>query len=38
MAALSVFPEEDGTVIVSRKIQKNRSLSRINGEAATARH
>lgn len=37
LAALSVFPEEDGTVIVSRKIQKNRSLSRINGEAATAR-
>lgn len=37
LAALSIVPEEDGTVIVSRKIQKTRSISRINGEAVTAR-
>ena len=37
LAALSTVPEEDGTVIVSRKIQKTRSISRINGEAVTAR-
>ena len=37
LATLSIVPEEDGTVIVSRKIQKTRSISRINGEAVTAR-
>lgn len=37
LKSLSIVPEADGSVIVSRKIQKTRSISRINGEAATAR-
>ena len=33
---LGVTPEEDGTLILSRKIMKNRSVLRINDEAVTA--
>ena len=33
---LGITPEEDGTLILSRKIMKNRSVLRINDEAVTA--
>lgn len=33
--ALDVTPEEDGTIIITRKIMAGKSMSRINDEAAT---
>ena len=33
--ALDVAPEEDGTIIITRKIMAGKSMSRINDEAAT---
>lgn len=33
---LGVMPEEDGTLIITRKIMKNRSVLRVNDEAVTA--
>ena len=33
---MGVTPEEDGTLILSRKIMKNRSVLRVNDEAVTA--
>ena len=33
---LGITPEEDGTLILSRKIMKNRSVMRVNDEAVTA--
>lgn len=33
--ALDIAPEEDGTIIVTRKIMAGKSMSRINDEAAT---
>ena len=33
---LGIRPEEDGTLILSRKIMKNRSVLRVNDEAVTA--
>ena len=35
LEALDVFPE-DGQVIVTRKLSKSRSISKVNGEAFTA--
>jgi len=34
---LDLEPEEDGTVIVSRRLQAGRSVSKINGETVTAK-
>ena len=34
---LEIEPEEDGTVIVSRKMQVGKSVYRVNGETVTAR-
>lgn len=36
LRALDVMPDENGTLIISRKIMPSRSLSRINDEAVTA--
>lgn len=36
LAALGVFPDEDGQLIISRKIMPSRSISRINDETVTA--
>ena len=36
LAALDVYPEEDGTLIVSRKITPSRSTSRVGDETVTA--
>ena len=36
LRALDVMPDENGTLIISRKIRPSRSLSRINDEAVTA--
>lgn len=36
LLALDVMPDENGTLIISRKIMPSRSLSRINDEAVTA--
>ena len=33
---LGIMPEEDGTLIITRKIMKNRSVLRVNDEAVTA--
>ena len=33
---LGITPEEDGTLIITRKIMKNRSVLRVNDEAVTA--
>ncbi len=37
LAELGLEPEEDGTVIISRKLQAGKSVCRINGETVTAR-
>lgn len=37
LAALELIPEEDGTIIISRKMQVGKSVCRINGETVTAR-
>lgn len=37
LAALLIVPEENETVIVSRKIQKTRGISRVSDETVTAR-
>ena len=34
---LELEPEEDGTIIISRRLQAGKSVSRINGEVVTAR-
>lgn len=37
LAELGLEPEEDGTVIISRKLQAGKSVCRVNGETVTAR-
>ncbi len=36
LAAMDIFPDEDGLLIITRKIMPNRSVSRINDETVTA--
>lgn len=37
LAEMDLPVEEDGTIVISRRIQASRSISRINGETVTAR-
>lgn len=37
LKALDFYPEEDGTLVLSRKIMENRSVSKVNGETVTAK-
>ena len=37
MQEMELMPEEDGTIIISRKLQAGKSSCRINGETVTAR-
>lgn len=37
MEELELCPEEDGIIVISRKIQENRSICKVNGETVSAR-
>ena len=37
MEELDLYPEEDGVITISRRIQENRSICKINGETVSAR-